>query len=105
MEFEIEFTAYRRVRSSVEARVVLSEKEIRDLLDDEIESSLRSAAYDGAKVTATIEVDLSDAITNIIESGQASTTIVDSDLDGDENDWEDVDIDSVEPIKRSAEYL
>ena len=105
MEFEIEFTAYRRVRSSVEARVVLSEKEIRDLLDSEIESSLQSATYDGAKVTATIEADLSDAITNIIESGHASTTIVDSDLDGDENDWEDVDIDSVEPIKRSAEYL
>ena len=105
MEFEIEFTAYRRVRSSVEARVVLSEKEIRDLLDSEIESSLQSATYDGAKVTATIEVDLIDAITNIIESGQASTTIVDSDLDGDENEWEDVDIDSVEPIKRSEEYL
>ena len=104
MEFEIEFTAYRRVRSSVEARVVLSEKEIRDLLDSEIESSLQSATYDGAKVTATIEVDLSDAITNIIESGQASTTIVDSDLDGDEGEWEDIDIDSVEPIKRSEEY-
>ena len=53
---------------------------------------------------ATIEADLSDAITDNIESGHASTTILDSDLDGDENEWEDIDIDSVEPIKRSEEY-
>ena len=104
MEFSVEFTAIRKGRSSVEARVSLSEKDIRDLLDYEIESALRSATYDGATVKATIEADLSDAISDYIESGHASTRILDSDLDGDEGEWEDIDIDSVEPIKRSEEY-
>ena len=101
MEFSVEFTAYRKVRSAVHADVFISDKEIRARLDREIESSLQNATYDGAIVTATISADLTDAIQDTIENARTadrlSYEIREPDLDGDDDQWEDVDIETVEP--------
>ena len=101
MEFSVDFTAYRKVRSAVHANVYISDQEIRARLDREIESSLQNATYDGAIVTATISADLTDAIQDAIENGRHGDglrfEIQDADLDGDDDQWEDVDIETVEP--------
>jgi len=101
MEFSVEFTAYRKVRSAVHADVFISDKEIRARLDREIECSLQNATYDGAIVTATISADLTDAIQDAIENGRTGDglrlEIQDADLDGDVDQWEDADIETVEP--------
>ena len=96
MEFFVRFTATRQVRSQMEANVSLSTSTIEDAITDEVRQAMGDATYHGTMVSVTIEVDLHDLIESAMDEGNyTDLTIVDADIDGDDDEMGDIDIEDV----------
>lgn len=99
MEFFVRFTATREVRSQMEANVSLSTSDLEDAIADEVRQSLDGATYDGTMMSVTIETDLRDHIESAVESSNyTDLTIVDADINGDDDNIENIDIEDVSPM-------